>query len=555
MYDIFYVSRGAANNDNWQSIKSKYPAAQKLENVKTFNDVKSRAFTKMFWVIWDDVVLNSFDILSYKATKWDDIYVHVFKNGEYFDGICLFPKSLSVSSKEFDNRFFVDKKEIEIVASTPRQYDRFVLNTYDEYLNAVKTSTTDMFWCIWRSTTVLSDRIFNTYFSYHNVYDRSENHVFKSVCNDQESFMYGIVLCSKKKIITKREFDHRYLINKKEYNIVASRYSYPVYKIDTYNEYKTILETETEPMFWAVWPEIEVKDTSIFEFCFDPVGNAHDYDRGINHVFQHEFRNELTYNGLMLMSVASPVSPREIEFRHPVSRKEHDRVGSSHKPYDIVFISYNEPNADENYNSLLKRFPRAKRVHGVKGIHNAHIEAAKLSETHMFWVVDGDAELVEDFNFSHSVSRYEKNIVHVWKSKNPINDLIYGYGGVKLLPRELTLKMDVNTPDMTTSISKQFKAMPSVSNITKFNTDEFSTWRSAFRECVKLSSKVIERQDNDETLSRLNTWCTSGKDKPFGEYAIRGALAGKAYGEQHKGNPSMLQLINNFDWLKEQYEI
>ena len=222
---------------------------------------------------------------------------------------------------------------------------------------------------------------------------------------------------------------------------------------------------------------------------------------------------------------------------------------------DIQSDYYQIPQADKDRIKKEEEEARAKRVHGVKGIHNAHIEAAKLSETHMFWVVDGDAELVEDFNFSHSVSRYEKNIVHVWKSKNPINDLIYGYGGVKLLPRELTLKMDVNTPDMTTSISKQFKAMPSVSNITKFNTDEFSTWRSAFRECVKLSSKVIERQDNDETLSRLNTWCTSGKDKPFGEYAIRGALAGKAYGEQHKGNPSMLQLINNFDWLKEQYEI
>ena len=59
--------------------------------------------------------------------------------------------------------------------------------------------------------------------------------------------------------------------------------------------------------------------------------------------------------------------------------------------YDIVFISYQEPNADENYNKLLKRFPLAKRVHGVKGIHQAHIEAAKKACTKMFYVVDGDA--------------------------------------------------------------------------------------------------------------------------------------------------------------------
>ena len=44
---------------------------------------------------------------------------------------------------------------------------------------------------------------------------------------------------------------------------------------------------------------------------------------------------------------------------------------------------------------MVNRYPKAKRVHGVKGIHQAHIAAAKLVTTHMFWVVDGDA-IVED---------------------------------------------------------------------------------------------------------------------------------------------------------------
>lgn len=45
--------------------------------------------------------------------------------------------------------------------------------------------------------------------------------------------------------------------------------------------------------------------------------------------------------------------------------------------YDIVFISYNEPNAEKNWESLKQRFPSAKRVDGVKGIHEAHKKAAK----------------------------------------------------------------------------------------------------------------------------------------------------------------------------------
>lgn len=55
--------------------------------------------------------------------------------------------------------------------------------------------------------------------------------------------------------------------------------------------------------------------------------------------------------------------------------------------YDIVFISYQELNADENYAALKERFPMVKRVHGVKGIHQAHITAAKKCFTKMFWAV------------------------------------------------------------------------------------------------------------------------------------------------------------------------
>ena len=45
--------------------------------------------------------------------------------------------------------------------------------------------------------------------------------------------------------------------------------------------------------------------------------------------------------------------------------------------YDIVFISYKEAYAEDNWNLLKSRFPTAKRVDGVKGIHQAHIKAAK----------------------------------------------------------------------------------------------------------------------------------------------------------------------------------
>ena len=218
--------------------------------------------------------------------------------------------------------------------------------------------------------------------------------------------------------------------------------------------------------------------------------------------------------------------------------------------YDIVLISYQEPNAEQNWESLKLRVPTAKRVHGVKGIHNAHISAAKKCFTKMFWIVDGDAIVLDEFDFNYEVDKWNLDTVHVWRSRNPINGLEYGNGGIKLFPRKLTINMDTTTTDMTTSISDKFKAVQQVSNINAFNTDPFSTWKSAFRECVKLESKVINRQKSEETDERLKVWTTVGSDKPFGEYAIKGARAGVLFGA--KGDN--LHLINDFNWLREVFD-
>lgn len=222
--------------------------------------------------------------------------------------------------------------------------------------------------------------------------------------------------------------------------------------------------------------------------------------------------------------------------------------------YDIVFISYQESNADSNWAKLKAKYPMAKRVHGVKGIHEAHIVAAKKCFTNMFWIVDGDAEILDSFNFDHVVDKWTLETVHVWRSLNPVNGLEYGNGGVKLFPTQLTINMDKSKPDMTTSISKHFKAMNSISNLNCFNTDPFNTWKSAFRECCKLSSKVIDRQKTEETNKRLQAWCSIGTDKPFGNYAIDGAKAGAKFGIANKGNIDELKKINDFSWLQEQYE-
>lgn len=226
---------------------------------------------------------------------------------------------------------------------------------------------------------------------------------------------------------------------------------------------------------------------------------------------------------------------------------------------DVIFLSYNELNAESNYNRLLDIAPHAKRVKGVKGILEAHKAAARKSMTENFYIVDADAYIVDFFDFSYSPGPAEliygripaRDCVFCWKSKNPINGLEYGYGGVKLFKKETLLSVNEWRVDLATSTGAEFVSKNEVSNITMFNTDPLSTWRSAFRECTKLASAIIS---NDvETTARLDVWCTVGQDKPYGQYAIAGASAGRAYGIENKNNLEALKLINNFEWLNDRF--
>jgi hypothetical protein len=97
--------------------------------------------------------------------------------------------------------------------------------------------------------------------------------------------------------------------------------------------------------------------------------------------------------------------------------------------------------------------------------------------------------------------------------------------------------------DMTTSVMPKLKIMDKISNETRFNVDEFSTWRSAFRECVKL---YVTNQ-----MSKLTDWETKGRNKKFGKYANQGAVDGINFAKENINNYSELLKINDYNWLQE----
>jgi hypothetical protein len=185
----------------------------------------------------------------------------------------------------------------------------------------------------------------------------------------------------------------------------------------------------------------------------------------------------------------------------------------------------------------------------VDGIFEAHQQAARLATTDLFYVVDADAEVVEDFDFSYYPDVYDQEVVHVWHSSNPVTGEEYGYGGVKLFNRQQILNATTWGMDFTTGLSSRFKVIPEVACVTRFNTDAYSTWRSAFRECVKLATS----RDPD-AKQRLGAWLNPIGDADYSAEAKLGAEQGNDYAGKHQNDITALQLINDYDWLRSMYD-
>ena len=98
---------------------------------------------------------------------------------------------------------------------------------------------------------------------------------------------------------------------------------------------------------------------------------------------------------------------------------------------DIFYISYDEPNAEENWADLLNKVPWARRVHGVKGFDAAHKACAIQSETDRFITVDGDNKVMPDFfeqvldvpDTDHDGNDL-KECIFSWNAKNILNGLV-----------------------------------------------------------------------------------------------------------------------------------
>ncbi len=224
---------------------------------------------------------------------------------------------------------------------------------------------------------------------------------------------------------------------------------------------------------------------------------------------------------------------------------------------DIIYLSYDEPNAEKNYADLLSKVPWAKRIHGVKGSDAAHKACAEISETDRFITVDGDN--IVDQKFLDQVIDLDqhtdlKKSVISWCGRNVINGLVYGNGGLKCWPKDYVLNMRTHEAADPNDINAQVEfcwdaeyiQMSDCYSTVHNNASPKQAWRAGFREGVKLAldrgvkvDKELFLQSHEKNLHMLYIWLMVGYDVPNGHFSVYGAREGL-----------MMTMLSDWDYVQ-----
>jgi len=216
---------------------------------------------------------------------------------------------------------------------------------------------------------------------------------------------------------------------------------------------------------------------------------------------------------------------------------------------DVIFISYQEPEADKHYARLLSMAPGAKRVHGVKGIYQAMQKAGEIAESSHLYIVDGDNWVLDGFSFGWPETTMSGDI-YCWPAINAVNQLRWFNGALKLVSRAAILSMEKNAIDFFGSMKGQRKSFTEPAVETRFNATPLLAWRCGFRECAKMTGGVIEHPKLRELLE---IWQTAGAEARHGDWCILGSRMGAAFGKENFRGRGLAKL-NDAEWLRAKFE-
>ena len=227
-------------------------------------------------------------------------------------------------------------------------------------------------------------------------------------------------------------------------------------------------------------------------------------------------------------------------------------------PLDIIYISNGEPDAEKWYERLKYsvfysksngEFTRLKRVQNVNGRAAAYKAAAELSDTPWFFAVFAKLEVEQKFDWDWQPDYWQEPKHYIFHARNPVNGLEYGHQAIIAYNKKLVLETTDTGLDFT--LARAHEVVPVLSGTAHFNQNPWMTWRTAFREVLKLR-QFMDTEPTLETEHRLDTWLTRAEGE-FAEWCLRGAQDAIEYYESVNGNQEKLMLSFDWAWLKDYY--
>jgi hypothetical protein len=247
-------------------------------------------------------------------------------------------------------------------------------------------------------------------------------------------------------------------------------------------------------------------------------------------------------------------------------------------PYPIRIITFDETEG-------MAESLRAKVVQGLDyspdiAIHKTTQSIFKTHKRVLSEVVgdltpvlflDADFEPLPNFLQHIHTQAGQDMFTHVWHVTNPVNTNVYGHGGPKLIyPTafdNLPEFRQVLPEDMTLSSGIGLVVHDTVVGVHNFTWSAFSTWRTAFREAVKLSLLLSREPDtsvvHNEASFRLDLWLDldkaslgydsilDTKARGISELAAQGARHGVLKVKSLDFDPTC---VNNYSVLYEMFK-
>ena len=325
--------------------------------------------------------------------------------------------------------------------------------------------------------------------------------------------------------------------------------------VPSFDSDKFSFNFEHAPIQRKRWPVISVTDN-----CLAWDLNNQNRNRGIYTVYSYtgfvDYPDVCLWDKRPVVSLnrsnSSCLVPRDCivnkeiyEYPHLLRYPEY----GSDIPIDVIFIHNNESCAEDNWIRLKTVCPSAKMVSGINGRLSAYRAAAFQSDTPWFIAVFAKCQVLDNFaELNWQPDFWQEPKHYIFHNRNRNTGLEYGH----MAPIAYHCKlMYENRGGLDMTLAQRHTTVPITISETNLEGDDWLTWRTAFREVIKILHYSRENP-SIENEYRLWAWrnVANGSNSTMQRLAVSHA---EKYYEASGGNEAALLLTSEWDWLGEHY--